>query len=795
MVSENPVPAPSHSDVSLSSRLAHTVAAAFLDDAYQLLESTPGFSHFCHAAADGTEPVPVRQVLYPEINRHLEILQLMVSTTGQFQQQHNIHYQRNDGEAVVNMTLHPPDADGRWLVVLGDVVPKQQTKVLFSNAFQLDPVAILILSLPSVDVPERPVQCLAANHAAEKLFGFSSAYLEGKPFADLNIFPEHQHIENRFRYVAVTGKPELLEYIQPQATGDDRIYDTRIIRLPHALAIHFTDVTDIRQTEARLRTNYNQLVKTRQELRQLNTSLEVSIARRTQELTESEERFRLVANATNDAIYDWDLSSGTNWWSNGLYTQFGYPTEGSSQNRRFWEDNIHPDDFTRVRQALDTCIQTASAWRIEYRFRRVDGYYSWVLDRANVVCNSLGIPYRMLGSMLDISDIRAARRAAQRREAEYYHLADSLPHIIWTADERGRLTYLNKRWEAYTGHRLLQPSRIIELREYIHPEDLSFFVYTWRESIEQGRAFELECRLREAQTGLYRWFAVRALKSEFDDEHARWHGVCLDIHDRKTSNDLLELRVAERTAALETANRELEASNSELQQFASVTSHDLKEPLRKIQIFGKMVRDRAQEKGDVPYIGPLERIVNASERLTALINDLLSFSRLSAEVKPEVVNLDIIVREVLADLEILIQEKEARIHLSELPSLLAVPAQMRQLFQNLISNALKFSHPGVPPVIHITATRVAKKQIDSPESEKGRFIRLQIIDNGIGFNEAYLEKIFTLFQRLHSHAAYEGTGIGLAIVKKIVIRHEGIISASSSEGSGATFTIVLPDKS
>jgi signal transduction histidine kinase len=178
--------------------------------------------------------------------------------------------------------------------------------------------------------------------------------------------------------------------------------------------------------------------------------------------------------------------------------------------------------------------------------------------------------------------------------------------------------------------------------------------------------------------------------------------------------------------------------------------------------------------------------------MSRLINDLLNYSRLSGEGLYKSTDINIILNVLVADLEILIAEKNATIHIDKFPEMEVVPGQIRQLFQNILSNALKFSRKDVPPVVNINVSRIAEQDLEGTESDNGNYCRITISDNGIGFNEIYKEKIFTMFQRLHSKEAFEGTGIGLAIVKKIVEKHNGIITVSSREGEGTTFTLVLP---
>jgi len=235
----------------------------------------------------------------------------------------------------------------------------------------------------------------------------------------------------------------------------------------------------------------------------------------------------------------------------------------------------------------------------------------------------------------------------------------------------------------------------------------------------------------------------------------------------------------------------LETTNHELQQFAWVVSHDLKEPLRKIQAFCGIIRDKFL-KGNEEAESYLERAISSSNRMSTLINDLLDFSRLSVSTlfKPTVLNATI--DELLHDFDTIINEKHAVIKRGDLPVLEAVPTQMRQIFQNLISNALKFSKKEVTPVITISSERIHKKAIDSPPSPTGKYCRITVTDNGIGFDEKYLDRIFVIFQRLNNRTTYEGTGIGLAIAKKIVDKHNGLITATSKENVGTSFIIVLP---
>ena len=258
-------------------------------------------------------------------------------------------------------------------------------------------------------------------------------------------------------------------------------------------------------------------------------------------------------------------------------------------------------------------------------------------------------------------------------------------------------------------------------------------------------------------------------------------------------NSLLEFKVEERTKDLTQLNKDLENRNSELAQYAYLASHDLQEPLRKIITFIKIIDEKYLS--NIPEAQQeMTKVITSSERMRNLINALLSYSKLSAGSYFLPVNLNDVIKDALADLELAIKDKQALIQVTTLPEVEAIAAQMRQLFQNLLSNALKFSKTTIQPQIKIYCEPVDELSTEATPVKTGKYVRIHVCDNGIGLDESYIDKIFVIFQRLHGRTQYEGTGIGLAIVKKIVEKHNGLIGVKSHEGEGATFTIVLPLK-
>jgi signal transduction histidine kinase len=263
--------------------------------------------------------------------------------------------------------------------------------------------------------------------------------------------------------------------------------------------------------------------------------------------------------------------------------------------------------------------------------------------------------------------------------------------------------------------------------------------------------------------------------------------------DLQQVNDHLEAKVNERTAALTHYANELQRSNRELQDFAFVASHDLQEPLRKIRAFGNRLQQKyadALEEQGADYI---HRMQGAAERMSRLINDLLTFSRVATKGKPfEAVDLNKTVATVLDDLEVAIEEADAHIEVDTLPTIEADPTQMRQLMQNLIGNAIKFRDPDKTPRVQVTCNMETDVEIN--EATVGDVCEIAVVDNGIGFEEQFIDRIFTPFQRLHGRDQYEGTGIGLAVCRRIIERHEGMITAESVPGEGAKFVLRLPMK-
>jgi PAS domain S-box-containing protein len=359
--------------------------------------------------------------------------------------------------------------------------------------------------------------------------------------------------------------------------------------------------------------------------------------------------------------------------------------------------------------------------------------------------------------------IERERVAAALRESEehFRQLAEVGPQIIWLNGPNGEIEFVNRRWTEFSGldcEATKDPAQIVPR---FHPEDR--MLEHWKKSVETGTPFELEARIR-GKDGEFRWFMIRSIPIR--DEQGRiqrWFGASTDIHQNK----LMQL--------------ELSRANQDLEQFAYSASHDLQEPLRNVKIFSELLARRHAAKLDGEAHDFLRNVTDSASRMEGLVRDLLAYTQTnSVGEPPQAVESGRVLRAALANLGSAISETSGLVENDPLPAVPAHAAQLQQLFQNLIGNAIKYHRPGIPPVVKVSATR-----------QNGDW-RFAIADNGIGIEPRYRDRIFGLFKRLHAQNEYPGTGIGLALCLRIVERHHGRIWVESEPGKGSTFYFTLP---
>lgn len=319
--------------------------------------------------------------------------------------------------------------------------------------------------------------------------------------------------------------------------------------------------------------------------------------------------------------------------------------------------------------------------------------------------------------------------------------------------------------------------------KYIHREDTLQVVNEVRESFEQKQPYRLEFSITNEQGIFKRIYAENFIKFNDQGDVLEYCGIVKDITENYRFKKALEQKI-----------EQLDKSNSSLQEFVYVASHDLQEPLRKISTFTERIDAKYKEALGEDGRSYLKRVLASTGNMQTLLEDLLDFSKLSfGEKKFEKVNLQQCINGVISDLELKIEESKTVVNCGESPDIEAFPSQIRQLFSNLINNSIKFKKEQEAPVITIACDSVNHKDYPQfPLLENKDYVRITVEDNGIGFDEEFSERIFKIFQRLHGKAEYKGSGIGLAICKKIVDNHHGFIFANSRLNEGSNFTILLP---
>ncbi|MCY7356887.1 MAG: PAS domain-containing protein [Rudanella sp.] len=405
--------------------------------------------------------------------------------------------------------------------------------------------------------------------------------------------------------------------------------------------------------------------------------------------------------------------------------------------------------------------------------------------------------------LLSIEDVTEKSRALEKErlaEKRFQFIADAMPQKVWTADAAGQLTYVNQSWLTYSGFPI-EDLKGWGGEKVIHADDLEETVKRWQHSMNTGTDFDLENRILNVDEG-YKWHLSRGSAQKDDKGNVyMWIGTNTEIDKQKKQKTVLEAAVVQRTHELQQANEtligknaDLDHMNKELESFTYISSHDLQEPLRKIQTLANRILEK--ESGNLTDNGKdyFARMQSAAARMQQLIQDLLAFSRVNTTERVfDKTDLNLLTKDVLSELEETIQEKHATVDVVGLGSANVIVFQFRQLMHNLIGNALKFSDAAIPPHITISSNLLTGRQLYNKSLLPDKtYCHITVADNGIGFDPQYSERIFGVFQRLHGRDHYKGTGIGLAIVKKIVENHYGFITATSELGKGTRFDMYFP---
>jgi len=519
-----------------------------------------------------------------------------------------------------------------------------------------------------------------------------------------------------------------------------------------------------------------------------------------QELKENQTFIQKITDATPSIIASYNVNSGCYVFiSEGLEKLLGYSTqEAMEKGIHFFMSIMHPDDIFPMLEKNTKALQEANnhpekndlVIEFTYRMRHKNGLYRWfhtygtIFDR-----NSEGKVEHVLNITLDITEQKEATKKIAEQEYFIQQIADASPTILYLFDvDTQSIVYINREIFFVLGH---LPDEIMEAGETVtellyHPEEYHLLParkQSTKNFQQVDSMMQYECRLKSKEDD-WRWFLVREIVFKTNEEGnvKQILGAALDINRRKE----MEKTILQNTL-------QLEQSNASLEEFAYVASHDLKEPLRKISTFGDRLvatqMDNLTPDGKI-Y---LKKIIDASQRMQVMISDLLSISMITGNRQFEPYSLQKILEETLQTLEYKIEQQNAIIQYDTLPEVNIVPSQFRQLFQNLLSNSLKFVKEEGQPVITIRYSLAPENEIIHYQlTPSSHYHKIEFADNGIGFENEFAGKIFAIFQRLYGRSEYEGSGIGLAICKKIVEHHGGIIYATGVPGEGATFTIILP---
>jgi PAS domain S-box-containing protein len=522
-------------------------------------------------------------------------------------------------------------------------------------------------------------------------------------------------------------------------------------------------------------------------------------------IEESEKKFRSLTESIPQLIWETD-EKGNALFTSGKWFDF---TGIQLSDETEWTAIIHPDDYDRNNIKWNQSLTTGTVYKSDVRVKGKDANYRWhavigepVRDKEN----------KILKWVIAFTDIQTEKTFTHELEKQVRERTKELSLINETlekSEERYHLMveevqdyailYLNNKGIVENWNLGAEKIKGYKAEEIIGQNFSRFYTESDREknlpqkllalAVEKGKAVQEGWRVRKNGSHFWASVVITAVHNK-KNQVIGFSKVTHDLTDKKMAEDKLKLNALE----LEQKNEQLEKMNKELQSFAYISSHDLQEPLRKIQTFATQIMERESQNLSESGKDKFQRMQNAAKRMQTLINDLLSYSRTSsAERVFEKINLIEIIDEVKEDLKEEMEQKHAAVENGETCEVNIIPFQFRQLLYNLVSNSLKFAKPDTLPVIKIKSVIEKGETINNEliVSDK-KYCHITISDNGIGFDQQYNKKIFEVFQRLHGREQYNGTGIGLAIVKKIVENHNGIITAKGEINNGATFDIYIP---
>ncbi|MBV9962767.1 MAG: PAS domain-containing protein [Parafilimonas sp.] len=527
---------------------------------------------------------------------------------------------------------------------------------------------------------------------------------------------------------------------------------------------------------------------------------------REKELEESKKFAEKIADVSPCIITAYNVKKGQYIFLNkGLQTLLGYDIQEFYEGgRNLFYELVHRDDVTSLAEKINSIVREANKQakgdteqitELKYRLKHKNGSYKWIQtfttvfnrDENNLVQDMLNVSIDITESYNLSMEVAAMNDRVRKNELQHQRMINEVEdYAILMMDKEGIIKNWNKGAEkikGYLANEIIGKSFKIFYRKEDQESKLPESLIAHAAKV--GKASHEGWRVRKDGSTFWGSVVISAIHDD-DNNLIGFTKVTRNLTEKKLAED----RLRDYAHRIEKHNEELQRINKDLDSFTYMASHDLQEPLRKIRTFCNIIQSKSSESLSADISVYFERIVNSVTRMQTLIDSLLNYSRAtSKEINLRPVKLNSIIEEVKKDFSEIIEEKHVKILYTDLPVIKAEPLQMGQLFSNLIENAIKYKREDVPPEIKINFTTVYKKDEDDNDR---KFYRVTVSDNGIGFEQKYAENVFKLFQRLHGRNEYSGTGIGLAICKKIVENHKGTITATSEPGNGSVFIIELP---
>ena len=667
-----------------------------------------------------------------------------------------LQLKRSDGSpvwgAVTASVAYDKSGEPYFDCVIEDVTERKQTEdALRLTRFTVDSVADAVYWInPQANIED-------INDAACRMLGYSREELLGMSLVDIDPGFSTVQWPDRWKRIKEVGKL-ILE--ARHRTKDGRLIPVEVMANYIDFGGHELDCAIVRDITER---------------KQAETALK-----------ESEERLRLALDGTTDGIWDWNISTGQVYFSPRYYTMLGYEPNEFPASYDNWRQLLHPDDAEATENALLSAVEEKTPFAIEFRCKTKGENWRWILGRGKVVeIDKEGNAVRLAGSHTDIAERKQAEIELKERNQFVDAILEYSPigFAVNTIDE-GAVVFTSHKFAEIYGFPPEDIRTVDEFFEKVYPDPV------FREQMRE----RIMADIASGDPSQMRWENIPIATATGEHKVVTASNIPLweqnlmistiqDVTERARAedeihrlNEELEQRVVERTAQLEAANKELEA-------FSYSVSHDLRAPLRAIDGFSRiLIEDHAQQLP--PGVTRLLGIVRSNtQQMGALIDGLLAFSRLSRQpVNKRTVDTTDLIRQVVDTLQVDMEGREVEFEIGTLPVCQGDPTLLKQVWMNLLANALKFTRE----------RDVAKIKIGCDENKREQVFFIK--DNGVGFDMRYADKLFGVFQRLHHSEEFEGTGVGLAIVQRIIHRHGGRIWVEGEVDQGATFYLALPRK-